>query len=365
MRLIPPLQKASALALLLVLACSSRATTTASYSEHRDPTAHVASPQLEVAAGSEDLSFTGHWGADVVTAATPVMAAPDAYTRATEFSETRHEAALFADWQGLREQGWSTGYRISVEGDYLSQSGSASISHDLLDRHLTLSAGASAGFDQIGRADVAGFSENMWSTGLTLGATQVLGPDLLGHLTYDLEGRFGYQANPYRLVPVYENRSPSPSVVLAERHPERRLRHALEPLVVWAPTPSLFVHGSYRLYGDDWGLWSHTIRTEIWAVGFADLVRGRLRARAYHQRGARFYRARYDELEPYRSGDYRLSDMNSLSAGARLDLRPTIGDRQLTLSTSYDLSRYGFANYAPRKSMIAHSWGLSMSMEWQ
>lgn len=333
---------------------------------HRDPTIQVMSPGVVVEAAGEEVAFRGRWGADIISGASPLMAAPDVMTRATEFKETRHEGALGVDWMPRAEQRFSTGVQMSREPDYLSQSAMASAAQEFFDRHTTLGVSARAGFDRVWRVDVPDFGEEMWNGAAALEVTQIVSANLLAHLTYDVEGRFGYQANPYRMVPVFDGASRIQGV-LSEEHPRQRLRHAVEPVVVWAPLNALFLHGAYRFYGDDWGVQSHTVRAELWRVWFGDKLRTRLNFRGYTQGAANFYQARYDEVNPLRSGDYRLSRMRSLSGGLRLDGRlPVLSEGSLLLvSASYEATLYRFANYAFRSSMVANSFGLSITMEWR
>ncbi len=345
-------------------ACPSSTTTGADYRRHSDPLATVDSPRVAVVAAGEEMEMQGYWTADVVTGATPVMAAPDVYTRATEFSETRHEVGVGAQWQRGDASSPSAWVRTSRESDYASQAASASVAREFRERHLRLSATKRAVYDRVGRVDDPGFSESLWSSGLATEATYAMRPDLVGHLTWDVQGQFGYQHNPYRMVPLFEGGVPT--AVVAERHPERRIRHAVEPVAIWSFDEAWFLHGRYRFYADDWGVRSHTVGAELWRTWLDDRLRGRLRLRGYGQQGARFYRARYDALGTYRSGDYRLSTMGSVAAGARVDIRPSpFGERRLRVSAAYDVTHYRFVDYAPRTSMTARSLGLSLGMEWE
>lgn len=358
---------ASGLCLLAILLTScSRATVSTTYRVHSDATAHVASPQVVVGAEGENLKVSGHWAADVVSGATPVMAAPDTLTGATEFRDRRDEVGLFADFQQSSERTLSATYLVSGESDYLSHTVTSSMSGEVLDRHAAWAVGIRLGGDSIGRSDVPDFRESLWTTGVNLAWTHVLGPEWVGHIAYEFERRQGYQANPYRMIPVYEAGASRPTVVLSEQHPLRRTRHALEPVMVWSASERLFLHGSYRIYGDDWGLQSHTFRAEIWRLWWGDVLRTRLQMRTYSQGRADFYRRRYEQVEAHRSGDYRLSEMSSHSAGARLDLRPDLFDHyRFSFSASYDATFYRLSDYSPRQSMLSHSFGLNVRMEWK
>lgn len=356
---------AVALVVLAVVGCVDRAATTGSYHHHQDPHARVSTPGVQTTAFGEDVELNARWSADIVSGATPVMAAPDVYSRATDFEETRHEVELTGDWQQQAEQTWSAALLASAESDYDAYSASAGFAREIFDRHTTVAATGRVGLDRIGRADAPRFSRSLFTGGAAVELTQIINRELLTHLTWDFETRLGYQSNPYRRVPVYDA-ARSPSLVIPERHPERRLRNALESVVVWSPRDDLFLHAGYRFYFDDWGILSHTGHTRLWHTGAADRYRAAIRFRGYFQNDADFYQARYDEVQPFRTGDYRLARMNSVTGGLQFQLRPDLfEDHRPRLSMHYDTTLYRFANYAPRFSMWAHSWGLNLTMNWR
>ncbi len=356
---------ALALAAVCVAACFDRATTTASYQHHQDDTGRISTPEVRSTVDNEELQLNTRWSADVISGATPVAAAPDAYSRASEFEQTRHEAQVGANWQQSAEQQWAGGVTASHEPDYDALALSTAVSRDILDRHATVIVGADAGFDHVGRVDDPLFSRSLWTVGVAVEFSHIINPQLVAHLGWDFETRSGFQSNPYRWVPVYDG-SHRPALMLHEQHPHRRVRNAMEPMVVWAPHHELFVHMGYRFYADDWGVRGHTGQLRLFHADDSDRYRTGVRLRGYTQNDARFYRERYDDVQTLRTGDPRLSRMYSLTAGGRLELRPELFDRHRPrLSLNYDATLYRYANYPVRSSMLAHSWGLNLTMEWK
>ncbi|MBA2661373.1 MAG: DUF3570 domain-containing protein [Bradymonadaceae bacterium] len=341
-------------------ATSERARVAATYQGFSDASVEVSSPQLVASAPlGESLDVSTHWATDVITAATPLMSAPDTITRATQYQETRHEGGAAVRWRPLPRTELGSRYILSLEPDYQSHTGALSASRELFDRHATLGVGARLGLDRVLRADVSAFDEQLTIVAGELAWTQILSPRLVGHIVYSVEHRKGYQANPYRLVPIYERDLERPSLVMSEAVPAQRTRHASELLGIWSATPSLALRAAYRLYLDDWRMRSHTARLEAWQTLWEDLVRLRLRLRGYTQQGAHFYQQHYVDPVGLRSGDHRLSTMNSFGAGLRLDFRP----KGFVLSTSYDATLYRFAEYAVRDRMLGHLFILTLSME--
>ncbi len=241
----------------------------------------------------------------------------------------------------------------------------ASAASEFFERRATLSAGASVGIDQVGQSDDPVFDQQLWTWKADLGWTHIINPRFETHLVYTLERRDGYQANPYRYVPIFADAGAFPNAVLPEQVPSVRDRHAVEALGLFSATADLFLHGGYRLYADSWGITSHTARAEMWWLFRDDTIRTRFRLRGYNQTGADFYRVRYREAEGWRTGDYRLSPMSTATAGAHVSWRivdwPSF--EVLALGAGYDATYYHFEDYAVRDSMLGHLLSLNLTME--
>lgn len=333
---------------------------------HSDRTTRVASPGVSATVRrSESFRVDGHWKADVISAATPVMAAPDTVSRATEYTEVRHEGGVGTEWKPESDLTLGGAYTLSLEPDNTSHTVTASVSRKLFDEQSTLSVGGRFNWNGVGATDMPQFHRELWIVSANLGWTQTLDASKLLRFNYALTRRVGYQANPYRYIPIWGGAADGPRFVLREHVPETRTRHSGELLGKWALSYHVFLRTAYRFYIDDWSVRSHSLRAAVWWELPEDWLRLRVRTRGYRQTGAYFFEARYTDRSGYRTGDYRLSAMSKLEGGVRADLRLSslpVG-RQLVGSASYDLARYWFDTYPVFDSMFAHIVSLSLQME--
>jgi hypothetical protein len=186
------------------------------------------------------------------------------------------------------------GYRWSKENDYLSNSGSASVAYNFADNAATLALSAYVSADSVGRSGDPSFDKGLTSIGSRLGFTQVIDPSTVLQLSYDLAYLDGYQASPYRYVPIGGGVSCATlaPMCVPERDPGTRLRHALVARIRRALGSVVSVGLGYRFYRDDWSVQSHTLEAQLgWLVG-EDSQLG-LRYRFYVQSAAEFYHAQY------------------------------------------------------------------------
>lgn len=364
-----------ALAVAATSACASDGAPTEGSSEARanarhysDRTARVATPRAGATLETgESTAASVHWRADVITAASPKLAAPDTVTRASEYRETRHEGSVGVEWEPRAETTLEGTYTGSIEPDTTSHTLAAGWRRDLLDRHSTLVLGGRINHLAVGAVDREGFSRSLWIYGVNPGWVQILSPTLVARADYSLEVRDGYQANPYRYVPIWGDRRElgQPRFALRERVPHTRFRHALALSAQWSLSSEWFLRGAYRFYLDGWRVRSHTLRSALWWEHPEDWLRLRLRGRGYTQTGARFFERRYTDPGSYRTGDYRLSAMTSAEAGLRADLRFSsvpVGQR-FVVSASYDLVHYWLPTYPVFDSMFAQIPSISLKLE--
>ena len=329
-----------------------------------DRTARVVTPRVQASTTTGDATLTPYWKADVISAATPVMSAPDAISRATEYSEVRHEAGLGTSWSLDDRETVGGSYTLSVEPDYVSHRVGLTVAREMFDDRLTLGTGATFGFDRIGTSDMPEFEATLFTLGGELSTSWVLSATLLGHVVYTFEQRSGYQANPYRYVPIFEG-TMRPTSVLPESLPDTRRRHAWEGLLVASLDADTFVHAGYRFYVDDWGIVSHTARVAAWRELLGDSLRVRVRARGYTQGAASFYRLRYESPLAFRTGDYRYSPMSTVGGGLRLDLRldELLAPETLVVTGAYDLTYFILPMYAVFSRMIANMLWVGVQLE--
>lgn len=214
------------------------------------------------------------------------------------------------------------GYRFSHEVDYISNALALSSSHEAFQRTATFSARVFASSDKVGRSGDEFFEERIRGVGGWFGWTQVLTKKTLIQLSYEWRLTKGYQASPYRWVPIgAANSCAAPGeLCIPEVHPETKIRHAFVIRGRQSIGNRLSVGAGYRFYFDLWGIRSHTVLADAAAtLGKRTLLA--LDYRGYTQGAAFFYRQQYESLEghTYLSRDRELSSLSSHRVGLRME----------------------------------------------
>lgn len=238
------------------------------------------------------------------------------------FNENRFElGATYLHRLGNLRFGGGT--RLSSEPDY--QSGFVHLrgEAELADRNTTIALNLAGGRDAVSNEGAQGEINPVTIDGVlytsmgSVSLSQVLSPVLVGQLTYDLVHLDGFQENPYRVVSTGNGFEP-------ERVPETRTRHAAQAAVrAFVPITRSTLIGSYRLYGDDWGIVGHTPEVRLVQQLIPDLD-VHLRYRYHHQSGADFYESFYPtsdpEMQPYITDDVKLDRLTTQTFGGKLDV---------------------------------------------
>lgn len=310
---------------------------------HDDDHVNVVSPQVAASAALDDDGGEASATAvvDIVSAASV-----DVVSEATPgFIEVRQEADLrvskhLGAWlPGLR-------YRYSHEPDYVSHGGGAHFERRLGSADTTLIGGFDLTHDDVLRHGTAAadFSRTLWSAAGEIGLTQVIDARTLVHAVYTLTVQDGYLEKPYRYVPLFDAAGLAAASAageplslatfdtyrLPERPPENvpdlRVRHALGLRGVRYLEA---VNGSfrldYRIYLDDWGMWSHTGEAGL-RVGLGDSFLAGLTSRTYYQTSVSFWQRAYEVsgagvAPEWRTVDKELSRSLSETVAASAELR--------------------------------------------
>ncbi len=310
----------------------------------------VEQPMLDLALESSPRArFDAHVLVDGITSASSATGA------SREFTERRYEVGLgYTRDLGRARVGGRAHY--SIERDYTSAVASVHGEVDLAQKNALVRVALGGGRETItngvavddGGLGTPRLSENLTRWVASASFTQILTPELVGGLTYDLMFNEGYQANIYRVV--FGGMSPAP-----ERVPNERLRHAVFVNLrgFLCPTRTTAFVG-YRLYVDDWGLIAHTPEVRI----IQDLTDGlelRLRYRAYVQSKADFHQDVYsqDQIsnDPFVTDDEKLSAMRTHTIGGRLGIELRLfgvggrwGDARLEAQFDYYAQSTAFGN---------------------
>ncbi len=256
--------------------------------------------------------------------------------------DTRHEVSLGAShvWDLLTLAG---GYSFSKENDYLSHTIGGSLTRELDDKNTTLALGYGVSLNTVGRSGDSNFARDMTNHHLSLTWTQLVNPRLVTQVVYELGYSNGYQASPYRFVPVRMDVNSAPEFWVPETDPNTRLRHSFVVGANHAVGLASSIQGDYRFYIDDWGISAHTFGARYFVHLTKDLEL-RLRERFFIQTGASFYEKVYTTAMTYMAYDRELSALWSETIGAKLMYAFT--DR-LSAEFKLDVFYYYYENFAP------------------
>jgi Protein of unknown function (DUF3570) len=276
---------------------------------------------------------------DAITSASAAAGAAD-----EPFTENRVEAgAGYAHVRGI----WTFGgaARYSKEPDYKSVFGTLRAQAELFDRNLTLGVTVGAGHDDISNAGIEGpaerVNEDLESYLASVSVAQILSPNAIASVTYDLAHLDGYQANVYRRVLVIDD-------LKRESHPRARTRHAVAGSVrrFFTDTSTTAI-ASYRYYQDDWGIRGHTPELRV-IQDAGDTMQVGFRYRYYTQRRADFWQQEYEVGPPplLFSADYKLSrfsqhtiGMKFAVTGATFGFEDRMGEVRGEVVLEYDIRR--------------------------
>ena len=306
------------------------------YADDDDTTVWTALADAEVALPS-DARVGAHALIDVISAASV-----DVVSAATErFEETRIELGGRAGMYITDEVDLGVGFVHSQENDWESFSPSATITAELFKRNTTLNAGYGFSHNLVGRAEDPSFRRELDSHTAQASISQVIDDKSVLNLAYTFQASLGFQSSPYRFVTAFGGVFSTP-----ERHPDARYRHAVTVSGLRYLVKDVGLEASYRFYGDDWGVLSHTAHAGVAAVRFADFVDLRFRGRFYYQVAADFWREQYDEQLTYMSLDRELSTFWDAGGGAKLGFRGDAMARQ----------RQGGRALLPLRGFLAARW---------
>jgi len=275
----------------------------------------------------------------------------------TTIHDTRHQvsAGVSHDFDGLKVR---TGYSYSREHDYLSHTLNGSLERELDDKNTTLSLGYGLSLNTVGRADDLNYRRSLTVQSVSASWTQVVSPVLVTQVTYELAHASGFQASPYRFVPIRMSVDASPELWVAETDPDLRWRHSIVVGANRAVGEHAAVQGDYRIYHDTWGITSHTIGTRyLFDVG--KRLEIRLRNRVYVQNGASFYQNVYTVPAKFITYDRELSPLWSETIGTKISY---LFAAHVEGEFKLDLFYYSYSDFAALTSRTGANIGAGLSL---
>jgi hypothetical protein len=286
-------------------------------------------------------------------------ASVDLVTQATPrtMHDTRHEVTtgLQQKFDTITATG---GYSFSKENDYLSHSINVGLADEINDKNTTLGLGYGVNFNTVGRSGDENFSRQMTAQHVAASWTQLVSPTLATQVTYELGYEQGYQASPYRFVPVRASLMAAPDFWVPETDPDTRVRHSIVLGANRAMGDGGSLQGDYRFYLDDWGITAHTIGLRYF-VKLAERLELRLRERFYVQGAASFYQAVYTTAMQYITYDRELSPLWSETIGGKITYGFT--DR-IEGEFKLDVFYYKYSDFPPLLDRTGANVGLGVQL---
>lgn len=271
----------------------------------------------------------------------------------------------------------SASYRYSKENDYESHGGTASLSQDFAEKATNLLLSLSGIFDTVGRSGDTDFAKPLSTLGARAALTQILDPEMLVQLSYDIFLLNGFQESPYRKVRLLDSSVPGcvppedPLSLAAtdlngcriyEKVPDSRMRHAFAIQGRRSLGSDMSIGLGYRFYLDNWNLKSHTVEARI-AYLPSDDVTLTLRYRFYTQGAASFYKPYYTDSDTDRTNDRELSSLTSHRIGLDAEREFSVGPLTINGALSAGITHYDYAEFPGLSTVQAFELTTALSSE--
>lgn len=259
----------------------------------------------------ETVSISGNYYVDNISSASIDVRA----SGASRYTEERTEYSVGANY--LYDKSiLSAGYTKSDESDYQAETFFVGISQDFFGDLTNITFGYALGEDEVFQNGNEEFAEEIRRNIFRTAVSQIVTPNLIVALNYELITDEGFLNNPYRSYRfLTDPLDPSAGFQLAQEvYPATRTSDALGIRYLYHLPWQASTGGSYRYFTDDWGIEAHTVQfsyTHVlydnWTADFA--------YRYYQQTGADFYSDLFQvpsqDEKDFRARDKELSDMDN------------------------------------------------------
>ena len=242
-------------------------------------------------------------------------ASVDAVSGASTYKEERKQNSLSVDVL-LGKITYSTGVIYSDENDYRAKTAFASVSEDMFGDLTTVTFGVVRGWDKVGERGAPTFSADTDRRNWQLGLTQILTRNLLLNLNFENSESEGFLNNPYRRVRYLDALEARGYGTQKEQYPHTRSGNAGSLQFKYHLPGRGALDGSYRYYGDTWGIRAHTAQLGVAQPLFHNwLLDGHLRY--YRQTHANFYSDLYPfaDAQNFLARDRELATFRSMTLG--------------------------------------------------
>lgn len=302
----------------------------------------------------DSISVSGRYYVDTISSASI-----DVVTTASPYHDRREEMGVGIDYLHGNSL-VSMAVTSSKENDYLADTYSIKVSHDLFDGLTTLSLGFSQGKDTVQRVDTS-FEDQINRYNFRIGLSQVLSRTLLLGVAYEDVAEEGYLNNPYRAARVL-------GAYLPERYPRARDSQALSMRLIKgfgsAARPlSTSVYADYRFYRDTWDIKAHTLSLGLQRyIGDRWIMEGRMRY--YTQNRASFYSDNFPNEMTYMARDKELSDFRDYSLGFKFSWmfakQRFLLFNRASLNFSYDYVYFDYLSFTDVRTGALYSFGANI-----
>jgi opacity protein-like surface antigen len=183
-------------------------------------------------------------------------ASVDVVTSASPYTEERTETSLSVDY--LYDKTLMTlSFTKSDESDYLAETSSFDISHDMFGDLTTVSLGYSVGNDNISSNVDETFNRKAKRQNFRAGITQILTKNSLLSVNLETITDEGILRSPYRSVRYLDSGT---ETWVSEIYPETRTSNALALRFKYFLPYRAALSGEYRYFDDTWGIDAYNVK---------------------------------------------------------------------------------------------------------